>query len=275
MVSPGKETRTGGRPCWGRQPVPFCGGRTGCPGMQWGERWLRGAEHQLRSGRRAVNQTQVLWCWGFPGGAVVRESTCQHRTRRRRGFDPWVGKIPWKRTWQPTPVFLPGKSHGQRSLVDYSPCNSPRGHERVGHDWIPGSAATGITVIWCLVVVQLLSRVLLFVTPRAIAHQVPLSVGFSRQQYWSGLPFPPPGDLPDSGIKPRSPALQVDTLLTAPPGKSSHLVVFFKVHFPVCFLSAVLVLDLTSLVVSIHKDRQSRSPTVLLRGKRAQRFMAS
>ena len=39
----------------------------------------------------------------------------------RRGFDPWVGNIPWRRKWQPTPVFLPGKSHGQRSLADYSP----------------------------------------------------------------------------------------------------------------------------------------------------------
>ena len=40
---------------------------------------------------------------------------------RKDGFDPWVGKIPWRREWQPTPVFLPGKSHGQRSLVGYSP----------------------------------------------------------------------------------------------------------------------------------------------------------
>ena len=40
---------------------------------------------------------------------------------RRRGFNPWVGKIPWRRKWQPTPVFLPGESHGQRSLVGYSP----------------------------------------------------------------------------------------------------------------------------------------------------------
>ena len=40
---------------------------------------------------------------------------------RRLGFDPWVGKIPWRREWQPTPVLLPGESHGQRSLVGYSP----------------------------------------------------------------------------------------------------------------------------------------------------------
>ena len=49
-----------------------------------------------------------------------KESTCQSRTHRRCGFDSWVGKIPWRRKWQPIPVFLPGKSHGQRSLVGYS-----------------------------------------------------------------------------------------------------------------------------------------------------------
>ena len=42
-------------------------------------------------------------------------------TMQKTGFDPWVGKIPWRRKWQPTPVFLPGKFHGQRSLVGYSP----------------------------------------------------------------------------------------------------------------------------------------------------------
>ena len=46
----------------------------------------------------------------------------QCRRCQRRGFDPWVGKIPWRRAWQPTPVFLPGKSHGQRSLASYSSC---------------------------------------------------------------------------------------------------------------------------------------------------------
>ena len=51
-------------------------------------------------------------------------------------------------------------------------------------------------------------------TPWAVAHQAPLSMGFSRQEYWSGLPFPSPGDLPDPGIQPRSPALQADSLPT-------------------------------------------------------------
>ena len=53
--------------------------------------------------------------------SVGKESACQYRRHKRCGFDPWVGKIPWKRKWQPTPIFLPGKSHGQRSLVCYSP----------------------------------------------------------------------------------------------------------------------------------------------------------
>ena len=67
---------------------------------------------------------------------------------------------------------------------------------------------------------KLLSRVQLFATPWTIAHQAPLSMGFSRQEYWSGLPFPSPGDLPDPGIEPRSPALQADTLTSEPPGKT-------------------------------------------------------
>ena len=54
---------------------------------------------------------------GFPGGATGKEPTCQCRRHKRRGFDPWVWKIPWRRAWQPTPVFLPAESHGQRSLA--------------------------------------------------------------------------------------------------------------------------------------------------------------
>ena len=57
------------------------------------------------------------------------------------------------------------------------------------------------------------------VTPWTAIRQAPLSMKFSRQEYWSGLPCPPPGDLPDPGIKPRSPALQVDSLLSEPRGK--------------------------------------------------------
>ena len=53
------------------------------------------------------------WCRG-------KESSCQCGKRKRRGFDPWIRKILWSRKWQPTPVLLPGKLHGQRSLVGYS-----------------------------------------------------------------------------------------------------------------------------------------------------------
>ena len=56
-------------------------------------------------------------------------------------------------------------------------------------------------------------------TPRTTAHQASLSMGLSRQKYWSGLPFPPPGDLPDPGIEPRSPGVQADSLPSEPPGK--------------------------------------------------------
>ena len=73
--------------------------------------------------------------------------------------------------------------------------------------------------------VKLLSRVWVFETPWTVACQAPLSMGFSRQESWSGVPFPCPGDLPNSGIEPGSPALQADSLLAEPWGKS------FAVYF--------------------------------------------
>ena len=65
----------------------------------------------------------------------------------------------------------------------------------------------------------MLSPVPLFATQWTIAHQAPLSMEFSRQEYWSGLPFPSPGDLPDPEMEPRSPAPQADALPTEPPGR--------------------------------------------------------
>ena len=67
--------------------------------------------------------------------------------------------------------------------------------------------------------VKSLSRVQLFATPWTVAYQPPLSMGFSRQEYCSGLPIPSPGDLPDPGIEPGSPALRADALPSEPPGK--------------------------------------------------------
>ena len=59
--------------------------------------------------------------WGFPGGTSDKEPTCQCRRHKRPGFHLCVGKIPWRRAWQLTAVFLPGESHGQRSLAAYIP----------------------------------------------------------------------------------------------------------------------------------------------------------
>ena len=64
----------------------------------------------------------------------------------------------------------------------------------------------------------MLSCIQLFVTLWTVAHQASLSLGFSRQEYWGGFPFPSPGDLPDPGIKPGSPTLQADSLLSEPQG---------------------------------------------------------
>ena len=86
------------------------------------------------------------------------------------------------------------------------------GSHRVGHDCSDAAAAAAT------VKVKSLSCVQLFGTPWTVACQAPLSMGFSRQGYWSGLPFPSPGYLPNTGIKPRSLALQVGFLPSEPPG---------------------------------------------------------
>ena len=75
------------------------------------------------NGRLSVKRSAV------PGGSVGKESACQCR---RPGFKPWVRKIPWRRKWQPTPVFLPEKFYEQRNLVGYS----PQSCKRVGHDLV-------------------------------------------------------------------------------------------------------------------------------------------
>ena len=69
-----------------------------------------------------------------------------------------------------------------------------------------------------------LSRVRLLATPWTVAHHTPPSMEFSRQEYWRGLPFPSPGDLPDLGIEHKSPTLQADALPSEPPGKSKGVV---------------------------------------------------
>ena len=92
-------------------------------------------------------------------------------------------------------------------------------------DWTP--ALKGAVFVPGPPVCESLSHVWLFVTPRTVAHQAPLSVGFSRQEYWSGLSCPPPGDLPDPGIKPISPASAGGFFFffnTVPPGKPLNII---------------------------------------------------
>ena len=132
---------------------------------------------------------------GFPGGDSGKEATCQQRRSKRLGFDPWVGKIPWRRKWQPTPIFLPGESHGQRSLAGYSPS-------------VQFSSAAQLCLTLC----------------NRMDCSPPLSMGFSRPENWSGLPFPPPGDLPNPRIEPKPPAFLGGFFTTEPPGK--HLLLF-------------------------------------------------
>ena len=69
-----------------------------------------------------VKKTKYTWRspWSFLGGASGKEPACQCRRHRRCEFDPWVRKILWRRTWQPTPVFVPGEFHGQRGLACFS-----------------------------------------------------------------------------------------------------------------------------------------------------------
>ena len=104
------------------------------------------------------------------------------------------------------------------------------GSQRVGHDWATSlswrqSATNGAAIdfdslrTYMSEWVKSLSRVRIFATPWTAAYQAPPSMGFSRQVYWSGLPFPSPGDLPNPGIEPRSPTLQADALTSEPPGK--------------------------------------------------------
>ena len=219
-------------------------------------------------------------CLGFPGAANGKDPACQCRRLRKCGFDPWVRMIPWRRARQPAPVFLPGESHGQKSLAGDSPwghkesdtaerlntaaarvfmrvyiffsgifsegqtsCSSILKYSHVSfirtrtfsyviivHLSIR-KLSSGATLLYNLhltlrfqelsqhmlfrssflgiLLCYSLSHVWLFSTPWIVTSQVSLSMGFSRQEYWSGLPFPSPGNLPKLG----SPALLLDSLL--------------------------------------------------------------
>ena len=92
----------------------------------------------------------------------------------------------------------------------------------------------------CRCAVQLLSRVQLFMTPWTVARQAPLPRAFSRQECWSGLPFPFPGDLPDPEVEPGSPVLQADSLPTELQGEP-HITSLVPILFEVCMFQLVVV----------------------------------
>ena len=177
-------------------------------------------------------------------------------------FNPWVGKIPWRMKWEPTPGFLPGNSHGQRSLTGYSSwgCKQPDMtwwlNNNHGCAQQPAySALEGWTrnfllafrrALCCFhqqleskVKVKSLSRVRFFATPWTVAYQVPPSMGFSKQEHWSGLPSSP-GDLPNPGIEPGSPALSADALPSEPPRNSASSLGIFILYWVLQFMQLVL-----------------------------------
>ena len=132
------------------------------------------------------------WCWERLGAGGEGDD---------RGWDGWMASLTqW--TW----VWVNSRSWwwtGRPGVLQ------SMGSQRVRHDRV---TKQNWYVILCpysymCPYTKSLSRVWLFETPRTVAYHAPLSVGFSRQEYWSGLPFPSPGDLPNPGIEPRSPAL--------------------------------------------------------------------
>ena len=129
----------------------------------------------------------------FPGGSDHKESACQ---RGRPEFHPWVGEVPWRREWQPTPIFLPGRIPWTEEPGRLLTHTSKRAPSLVCMEL----TLQGLSDV-CVCVS---SPVRLFATPWTVVCQAPLSVEFSSQEYWSGLPFPTPGDLPNPGVEPVS-----------------------------------------------------------------------
>ena len=124
---------------------------------------------------------------------------------------------PHAKSWLTRKDSDPGKDYGQEEKATTEDVMAGWHHRFDGHEfeWTPGDGdgQGGLKV-------KSLSHVRLFATSWTVAYQAPPSIGFSRQEYWSGLPFPSPGDLPDPGIEPGSPALEANALTSEPPGKS-------------------------------------------------------
>ena len=134
------------------------------------------------------------------GASLVAQMVKNPPACRRTGFNPWAGKIPWRREWQPTPLFLPEEFHEQRSLADPSSwgCKESDTTEQLTLTFSLPSRKAQYSEI-CMV--SHFNQVRLCVTLWTTARQAPLSMKFSREEYLSGLPSLPPGDLPNPGIE--------------------------------------------------------------------------
>ena len=183
------------------------------------------------------------WCWSWNSNTLT--TWCKEGTHRKRpwcwerlkavregdkrGWDGWMASPTWwtwlwassgSWWWTRKPVLL-----------------QSMGSQRAGHKWTTEQQQLTFSALWLtrslhtIYIIPLttlysacclaLNHVWLLMTPWTVARQAPLSMGFSREEYWSGLPFSSPGDLPNPGIEPGSPALQADSLLTEPPGKQA------------------------------------------------------
>ena len=147
----------------------------------------------------SCNSWPVRRTRGTPRWLSGKEPACQFRRSRRPGFDPWVGKIPWRSKWQPTAGFLPGEAHGQRSLAGYSPW----GHTGVGQD-----AATGRTHMAMLPSASRelpATRSPASLTPCSLCDAAHLLLGFRPQK--NGRTHHYPWDSPSSpGLKVLNPS---------------------------------------------------------------------
>ena len=108
---------------------------------------------------------------------------------------------------------------------------------------------------------RMLSCVQFFVTPWTVARQAPLLMGFSRQGYWSELPFPPPSDLPDPGIEPVSPGLEGGFFTTEPPGKPQYIVA--TQERAAVFIFHNLIVGCLREQLRLPGDTPSTSPSVM------------
>ena len=172
-------------PFWRRSALGFLW-------KEWCQSWNSST---LATSCEELTHWKTLWCWERLGAGGEGDD---------RGWDGWMASLTDGR-W----VWVHSGSWwwtGRPGALRFM------GSQRVGHDW-----ATELN--WTELKVKSLSRLRLFATPWTVAYQVPPSMGFSRQECWSGLPFPSPGDLLKPGIEPKSPALQADALLSEPPGK--------------------------------------------------------